>query len=515
MGGERGLLCLFLLLGSGCVADFSDAHRVTPAEAEDMVRDAPFPKQTPTVPADPPGRIETKPDGRRIVHLDIRESLRLALRNNQAFLAEGENLQAQLLTLEVIRHSWEPALAPLLGTVSYTTSPESTPILTENSTVSISQKTPFGGLATASWTHAGSQTPQARAYSGTGVLSLTQPLLRGAGYGIAVEDLVSAERQYIYAGRTREFNRVLLHIAVLESYFGLLQGEKAIRNFERNLESTKRQALQAQIKESFGKTTRTDVYRSQLQVTQAESALTAQREQLKISRDAFKIFLGIAPELEIELAPETIDYRPTAISQDEAAAAALQNNPAWLNARERVEDARRQLAVAVNATLPRVDLSATYVWTSDAAAQLSGPYQLGSRELTLTAGIEIPLDRYNFRRDYQRAVIAERQAERDFLRARDGVVRDVQSQMIQLRQAELNMEFGRRSIRDSEKTMRLAEFDYIREKSTNRDVLEAQEQVVLAQNAYDIALVQAKISQLRLLNYIGRLTIDREGAWLK
>ena len=67
MGGERGLLCLFLLLGSGCVADFSDAHRVTPAEAEDMVRDAPFPKQTPTVPADPPGRIETKPDGRRIV----------------------------------------------------------------------------------------------------------------------------------------------------------------------------------------------------------------------------------------------------------------------------------------------------------------------------------------------------------------------------------------------------------------------------------------------------------------
>src|SRR6185295_12240350 len=119
-------------------------------------------------------------------------------------------------------------------------------------------------------------------------------------------------------------------------------------------------------------------------------------------------------------------------------------------------------------------------------------------DLTVTAGFEIPLDRYNYRRDYQRAVIAERQAEREFLRARDGVVRDVQSQMILLRQADLNLEFGRRSIRDSEK-------------STNRDVLEAQEQVVLAQNAFDIALVQAKISQLRLLNYIGRLSIDAEG----
>ena len=515
MGGERAWLGLSLLLFSGCVVDFGDAHRVSPAEAEAMVRGAPFPEKTPVPQADPPSRIETKPDGRRVVKLDIREALRLAVRNNQAYLVEGENLQAQLLTLEVIRHSWEPALAPLVGSVSYITSPESTHVLTQDATLAVSQKTPFGGVATASWTHTFSQSPQPRAYTGTGVVSLSQPLLRGAGYGIAVEELVSAERQYVYAGRVREFNRVLLHIAVLESYFGLLQGEKAIRNFERNLDSAKRQALQAQIRESFGKTTRTDVYRSQLQVTQAESALSAQREQLKISRDALKIFLGIAPELEMELAPERIEYRPIPLTQEEAVAAALDNNPAWLNARDRVEDARRQLAVAVNATLPRLDLNATYAWASDVATRVAGPYELGSRDLTLTAGFEIPLDRYNLRRDYQRAVIAERQAERDVLRARDGVVRDVQNQMILLRQADLNMEFGRRSIRDSEKTMRLAEFDYIREKSTNRDVLEAQEQVVLAQNAFDIALVQAKISQLRLLNYIGRLPIDAEGAWLK
>jgi len=515
MGGERTWLCLALLWGTGCVADFSDAYRVTREDADALVRAAPFPDQTPAPAADPPSRIETRPDGKRVIHLDVRESLRLAVRNNQAFLVEGENLQAQLLSLEVIRHSWEPALAPLLGSVSYTTSPEFTHVLSQDATLSVSQKTPFGGVATAAWTHTASQSPVPRAYAGSGVVSITQPLLRGAGYGIAVDELVSAERQYVYAGRAREFNRVLLHIAVLESYFGLIQGKKAILNFERNLESTKRQALQAQIRESFGKTTRTDVYRSRLQVTQAESALSAQKEQLKLALDAFKIFLGLSPELELDLATETIEFRPTSLSQEDAVAAALQNNPAWLNARDRVEDARRQLAVAVNATLPRVDLTAAYSWSSDVTPRLAGPYELGARDLTLTAGFEIPLDRYNLRRDYQRAVIAERQAERDFLRARDGVVRDVQNQLTQLRQAELNMEFGRRSILNSERTMRLAEFDYIREKSTNRDVLEAQEQVVLAQNAYDIAVVQAKISQLRLMNYIGRLSIDAEGAWLK
>jgi outer membrane protein TolC len=514
MRGERASFLLLLLL-SGCVSDFSDASRVSPEEADAMVRAAPFPEKTPDVRAEPPSRVETRPDGRRVVRLDIREAIRLAVRNNQAYLVEGENLQAQLLTLEVVRHAWEPALAPLVANLGYATSPESPHAMSQDATLSISQKTPFGGTATAAWTHSAAQAPVPRAYSGTGSVSLTQPLLRGAGYGIAVEDLVSSERRYVYAGRLREFNRVQLHVFVVESYFGLLQGEKAIRNFERSLESAKRQSLQAQIRESFGKTTRTDVYRSQLQVTQAESALSTQREQLKIARDAFKINLGIAPEIDIELVPDKIEYRPMTLTHEEAIAAALENNPAWLNARDRVEDARRTLAVAVNATLPRFDVTATYAWSSAVSSRLAGPYELGARDLTVTGGLEIPLDRYAFRRDYQRAVIAERQAEREFLRARDGVVRDVQAQMIQVRQSELTMEFGRRSIRDAEKTARLAEFDYIREKSTNRDVVEAQELLVQNQNAFDAALVQARISQLRLLNYIGRLTIDAGGDWLK
>jgi outer membrane protein TolC len=514
MRGERTFLFLPLLL-SGCVTDFSDAYRVSSEEADAMVRSAPFPEKTPVVQAEPPSLIETRPDGRCVVRLDMREAIRLAVRNNQAYLAEGENLQAQLLTLEVIRHAWEPALAPLMANVSYTTSPESPHALRQDATLSLSQKLPFGGTASASWTHSAAQAPLPRAYNGIGSVSFTQPLLRGAGYGIAVEDLVSSERHYVYAGRTREFNRVQLHVFVVESYFGLLQGEKAIRNFERSLESARRQALQAQIRESFGKTTRTDVYRSQLQVTQAESGLSTQREQLKIARDAFKINLGISPEIEIELVPDKIDYRPMTLAPEEAIAAALEHNPAWLNARDRVEDARRALAIAANATLPRFDVTATYAWASTVSPALMGPYDLGGRALTVTGGLEIPLDRYSFNRDYQRAVIAERQAERDFLRARDGVVRDVQAQMIQLRQSELAMEFGRRSIRDAEKTARLAEFDYIREKSTNRDVVEAQELLVQNQNAFDAALVQARISQLRLLNYIGRLTIDAEGDWLK
>jgi outer membrane protein TolC len=480
-----------------------------------MVRAAPFPDHTPDPRAHVPSRIEVRPDGGRVVKLDLREAIRLAVRNNQRFLVEGENLQVQLLTLEALRHSWNPTVEPLTGSVFYTSNPSGPDALSQDVTARISQKTPFGGTASASWTHTASQVPKPRAYTGTGVLSLTQPILRGGGYGVAMEELISSERGYVYSSRVREFNRVQLHVGVVESYFGLLQRENAIRNFERNLERAKRQALQAQIQESFGRVTRTDVYRSQLQVTRAESDLSVQREQLKIARDAFKIDLGLEPELELQLAPEKIEYRPLGITQEEAVAAALAHNPAWLNARDQVEDARRQLAVAVTATLPRLDLTASYAWTSGVSSRAAGPYETALRDLTVSAGFEIPLDRYSLRRDYQKAVIAERQAEREFLRARDGVVRDVQVQLTQLRQAELAMEFQRRAIRDAEKAVRLAEFDYLRGKSANRDVLEAQDQLVQAQNGYDTALVQGRISQLRLGNYIGRLAVDAEGEWLK
>lgn len=515
MRGERSGLILLLLLCAGCVGEFGDLARVTPEQADALVAAAPFPEQTPAIHVAWPNRVETRPDGRKVIRLDLRDAIRLAIRNNQRFLVEGENLQIQLLSLEALRHSWQPQVGPLSGAVSWSTAPGLPNGINENATLGVSQKLPFGGTATAAWTHSGIQSPAPQSYAGTGIFSMTQPLLRGSGYGLAVEDLVSAERRYVYAGRIREYNRVLLHVSVVESYFGLLQREKAIVNFERNLERARRQALQAQIQESFGKVPRTDVYRSQLQVTRAESDLSLQREQLKIARDAFKIDLGLPPELDLELAPEKIEYRALALTQEEASEAALQTNPAWLNAKEAVEDARRALSIASNATLPKFDVTATYTWNSTAAPRPFGPWDSAIRDLTVVGAFEIPLDRYSIRRDYQTAVIVERQAERDFLRARDGVVRDVQSQLILLRQAELSMDFEIRAIRDAEKATRLAEFNYLREKAVNRDVTEAQDQLVLAQNNYEAALFSARISQLRLLNYIGRLHIDAEGEWLK
>jgi outer membrane protein TolC len=68
---------------------------------------------------------------------------------------------------------------------------------------------------------------------------------------------------------------------------------------------------------------------------------------------------------------------------------------------------------------------------------------------------------------------------------------------------------------DAQKTLERAQLDYENGRATNRDVIDAQVQLLDSQNACQQKLVTVKISQLRLLQFIGRLTTDPEGEWLK
>jgi len=512
--GPAVVLALSLLAGCGYTG-FESHHTLSLNERDGLVSDAPFPQLTPSVHAAAPATIETRPDGRRVIRLDLREALRLALKNNLQFLVEGEQLDVQLLSLEVLRRGWGPSISPLTATASWSRPSNGHSTGAEEASASLSQKLPNGGSASLTYKHAGSQPDGPDAYSGSATLSVTQPILKGAGHRQAVEEIVAAERGYAYARRSYTYNRLSLLVATVEAYFGLLQQEQNIRNFERNLERNRALARQADIREKFGQVTRSDVFRSQLEVTRAESALVDARERVKLAREGFKIDLGLRPELDLELAPEKIEHRPLELTQADAVALALENNAAWKIAKDRFDDAGRALALARNASLPQIDLTASLTWATETEPSAFQDYDTDTRTWSVGGTFSIPLDGHGLRRTYQTAVIAYRQAERDFGRARDRVVRDVQAQMIQLRQVELAMEFQKRAISDADKAGRLAEFDYRRGRVTNRDVIDAQDRLLEAQNAWQAALVGARIAQLRLLQFVGKLEADDEGRWLK
>ena len=72
-----------------------------------------------------------------------------------------------------------------------------------------------------------------------------------------------------------------------------------------------------------------------------------------------------------------------------------------------------------------------------------------------------------------------------------------------------------RARKDAEKALELIEDRYTRGLVNNLEVIEARDQLVNARNAYEAQLVSAKVTQLRLLQWIGRLEPDDEGRWIR
>jgi outer membrane protein TolC len=533
-----------LLCGCG-MSGFEEHHRVSPEDIQALVDKAPYPDLTPPASAAPPSKIVTKPDGTRVVNVNLLEALRLALRNNQGFLSSGEGLTIQLLGLEVLRRSWWPLQDPLTGNVSWSDSPEGSRSASESISAGISQKLPFGGSASLSYGYSGSQPVGPNFYSGVASAAVSMPILRGGGWRIAIEERVAAERSYAYAQRNYAFGRTSLLVDTVQTYFGLLQQEVNIANQERNLVTARRTVRMAELRFAMGAVTRTDVFRAELNVTNAENQLSNTRDQLRLARDAFKFDLGLKQEDELILERERLDFKPQFVREKKLVQVfpglgfpgisirdeveflpmdeeirkgnegALATNPQWLNARDQFDDAGRALEIARNATMTRVDIGASYSWAQEAETRPFDEFETGSRSFSVTGSFSIDLDFLSLNRSYQAAVIAYRQAERAYLRARDNIARETQSRYTQVRVAETNTINQRRAIEQARKLVRLLEFRYEQGQVGNFDVIDAQAQELNARNAYEQALVAAKISQLRLLQWIGRLEPDEEGRWVR
>jgi outer membrane protein TolC len=505
-----------LVLMCGCgITGFEDDHRLSPEEIKSLIEKAPYPNLTPSPDAKPPGRVVAKADGTRTITINLVEAIRLALANNQGFLSSTEQLDLQLLSLEATRRSWWPLPSDLSGAVGWADSKGSSGSGSESLGLGVSQKLPWGASASVSASQSGSFATGPNSYSTSASAGISVPILRGGGWRIGIEGTVAAERGYVYSRRNYAYNRTKLYVDTVESYFRQLQQQDIIRNSERNLERAKTGLRQSDLQYRLARVSQTDVFRAEINVTLAEDALTNAREQLRLARDAFKLDLGLRPEDDLVLEEEKLEHHPVAIAPEEAIAAVFKTNPFWLNAKDSFDDAGRALEIARNSTLPSVNLGAGYSWSFEPTSRPFEDFQLSSEGYSASASFSIPLDRLDINRTYQAAVIGYRAAERGFRRSRDQFARDTQSLISAVKQAEANMVNQRRGIKNAERLVLLNTYEYRRGRIKNRDVIESQDQLLAAQNAYQAALVSAKISQLRLFQWIGRLEPDDEGRWFK
>jgi outer membrane protein TolC len=386
------------------------------------------------------------------------------------------------------------------------------------SQVSVEQKLPTGGTLTANIVNnlmrdLGRHITSGE--SGQVMIAANIPLLRGAGRA-AYETRYQAERNLIYAAREFEAFRRSFLVDIATDFFRLLslrsQVESAIASQEAFAVDVERVRALAKAERAIS----VDVDRAEVQYLEAQNRVVNTQEQFSNALDAFKIRIGMPTETPLEIGDEEIELHDPRVPEDPAIETALVYRLDLLNVLDSVDDARRGVAVAQNHLLPDFNFSGNVSVPTDPALKNSVHYNYDRAVWRGMLDLEVPLDRKAERNMYRSSLITQRRAERMLDQTREQVRLDVRRALRRLEQARFSMEIQRRNIEINEFRRRVAraQFD-IGRLTSNRDVIEAENDLRLAKDSFAEALSNYRQVILEFLRDTGTLRVDDDGHWVR
>jgi outer membrane protein TolC len=349
--------------------------------------------------------------------------------------------------------------------------------------------------------------------------SLVQPLLRGFGRNNPeVELLVQAERNMVYAVRDFSLYQDEFALGIVNGYFRLLQQKDTIRNRYTNylgrVQSTKRLEARAADRERIS-----DVDQArQAELTSKNSyvdAVASYRTQL----DQFKITLGLPLGETFYLDDQALDELeqtglvPAPLETEMAYRLAVQRQLQILNYIDEFEDSKRAVRIAADRLKPGLQL------TGSAALETEGTDYTRFDPKKYSAGVglelDLPLDRLPRGNAFRDALVTFESEVRRFTARLDDLKNDIESGVRSLAQLRQNYQIQRNALELANRRVISSSLRMQAGVAEVRDLVEAQDAQINAQNAVTRALVDYQTARLRLMYDIGALSTDQSKFWLK
>ncbi len=448
--------------------------------------------------------------------LRLADALGIAVGSSRDYIAREESLVIDAIALSNVRHAFSPQLAATLSTL-FADGENLSSTTQANFGASFAQALASGGDVsvglTAGAVRSGGFDPDESADSALSI-RLTQPLLRGAGREVALEPLVQGERTLVYRIREFELFREDFSIDVAARFFALVRQKQAIENQRRNLERYVFDLRQAEALFQVGRTSELEVLRARRSELSSENDLIEAEESYHLELDRFRIFLGLPPEVHIDVDPTPPAFVQAKYELESAIQVALQNRLDLWNRKEQLEDAERGLRLARDRLRGDLDLSLAY-GLSDVGSSGLWPGIPDEDQYSIGLQYSLPLDRHGERNNVRATEIGLVQARRSFEEFEDGLIVEIQSAFRELERREKSLEIQRQLIEDQERNAKIARLRFEQGDFSNRDVVEAQEALLEARNSLIEEQVGYELARLELLRDLGILFIDEKGMWIE
>jgi outer membrane protein TolC len=442
--------------------------------------------------------------------LSLSGALEVAIQSNREHKNEQESLYNTALALTGTRFAFSPQIGAALAYAfaGSNDGPESDSL---NFSASLGQRLPWGGDVSLT-TLSGVDLDSGDTTNSAVALTVSQPLLRGAGHEVAWEALTQAERSMVYAIRGFELFRESFSISVAQRFYDLVQQKQALENQRRNLEGFTFGRKQAEALFSVGRTSELEVLRARRSELTSQNSLIEAEESLRLALDRFRIFLGLSDTETVDVLDEEPEFVEVDFDPESAVEVALANRLDWLTRREQLEDARRGVRIAENGLLPDLGLSLGYTLNNGGGDLF--PYdRLDDASYAAALTLDIPIQQVNERNAYRSSLLSLAQAERSLAQFKDDLVVEVRSRLRELERRKQSLEIQEQLIVDQERNASIAQLRFEQGNFSNRDVVEAQQALLDAQNALIREKVAYEIARLGLLQDLGILFIDEKGMW--
>ena len=463
-----------------------------------------------------PARIiqERFADGVRTLTLPA--ALEMAERHNRSYQLQRETLYLQALSLTGVRHKfvWNPSSTVDLGIARQTDGG-----LRGDSDADVSVQKLFqtGASVTATLANDLVLYFDGKPKVPDLTLKLTQPLLRGAGAEIAAEVLTQAERDVVYAVRDYSHYQKTFAIETVGEYFRVLQDKDAVRNSYNNYLNLQKARDRA---EAMAEAERLARY----QVDQArQSELSARVKYLKAvesyrqALDSFKqrlsLPLGEALRLEDRALTDLVAQGLTPLELDERHGylMAVTNRLDVLNEVDRFEDAQRKVRVAASDLKPGLDV------VVDASLKKQFYSSFSPEEFASTSGLKLklPLNQLTERNAYRTSLINFEKQMRKLATELDSLRENIREGIRALEQERENYFIQKAALDLARQQVEVMPLLLQNDDADIRDQLEAQADLVEAQNDVTSAIVDYHVARWNLLKNLGVLRVEGEQFWLK
>jgi outer membrane protein TolC len=184
---------------------------------------------------------------------------------------------------------------------------------------------------------------------------------------------------------------------------------------------------------------------------------------------------------------------------------------------DRVEDAQRKVVVAANALLPEATLGGS---AQAGERRGLGSADAGDAEFSLSDGsyegflnIDLAMERTAERNAYRRSLLLLEQAVRDYQALEDQVKVEIRSGLRDLLESRENLTIQAQAVELATRRVRSTDLFLQAGRAEIRDVLEAQNDLLSAQNALTSALVSYRLAELGIQRDMGVLGISDQGLW--